>query len=144
MFRLSRLQILGVAGLAAGLILGACSSSNSSGTSCGDGSPPDLSGDYHLALYKVGGNEVSATGQLHLGGATSGRGNYVADLVILAQEVADTGVYTLTGTSCIKQESSSGHGTTNGTYTREADTVSVTGTNSQAGGTLVSRWVLDN
>jgi hypothetical protein len=64
-------------------------------------------------------------------------------LSILGNDVADSGVYTLTGTECIKQESVDGNGTTSGTYTREADTVTVTGSNAQAGGTVISRWVLD-
>jgi hypothetical protein len=143
MLRLSRLPILVVAGLAAGLILGACSSS-SSGPSCGGGSPPNLAGHYHLALYHVAGNDVpGATGDLRLYAATSNAGPYGADLCILGNDVADSGVYTLTGTECIKQESVDGNGTTSGTYTREADTVTVTGSNAQAGGTVISRWVLD-
>jgi hypothetical protein len=143
MFQLSRPLILSTAGLAAGLVLGACGSSNS-GPSCGDGAPPNLAGRYHLALYHVAGHDIpGATGDLRLYATTSNAGPYGADLSILGHDIADSGVYTLTGTVCIKQESVDGNGTTSGTYTREADTVTVTGSNTQAGGIVISRWVVD-
>lgn len=144
MLRPTRSQLLALAALSAMVVAAACGGSDNNGPDCGSGSPPDLSGEYHLVLYHAGGSDIpGATGQLHLGTPTGGNGNYTADLDLLATEVHDTGVYFLTGTKCIRQESTSGNGTTDGTYTREADTVSVTGTSSQISGSLISRWVLD-
>ncbi|HTO73338.1 MAG TPA: hypothetical protein VMJ30_05945 [Gemmatimonadales bacterium] len=137
-----RARILAAAAVSAFVVGAACGGGDNNGPNCGSGSPPDLSGGYNLLSYKVGTTNVpDASGTLILYPATGGAGPYAADLNLLANEVIDSGTYTLTGSACIKQESVSGNGTTNGTYTIDGDTVSVTGTSTQAGGTIVARWL---
>jgi hypothetical protein len=127
---------------AAVLLSVACSSSSSNGPSCGNGTPPSLSGSYSLLSYKAAGTVIpGATGSLTLYPATGGTGPYAADLDLLNHTISDSGTYTVTGASCIRQESSEGNGTTSGTFSLEADTLTVTGTNSQAGGAVVVRWI---
>ena len=141
MRRPSSAQLAGVAAVAAIVVAAACGGSDSNGPNCGSGSPPNLQGEYTLIIYKVGGNPVpGASGDLTLDAATGGVGLYGADLHLLGNEVVDSGTYTLTGSTCIKQESVSGNGTTSGTYTQEGDTVSVTANNTQAGNVFV-RWL---
>ena len=134
-------RLAGVAALTAIVVAAACGGSDNSGPSCGSGSPPNLAGNYTLISYKVGGNTVpGASGDLLLYQAAGGAGPYAADLHLLGNEVVDSGTYTLTGSTCIKQESVSGNGTTSGTYTQEGDTVSVTANNTEAGNVFV-RWL---
>ncbi|HKV74360.1 MAG TPA: hypothetical protein VJN95_07565 [Gemmatimonadales bacterium] len=136
-----RARLLAAAALSTLVVAGACGGSDSNGTSCGGGTPPDLAGEYTLLSYKVGTARVDgASGTLTLYPATGGVGAYAADLNLVVTEVSDSGTYTLTEKACIKQQSVSGSGTTSGTYTQEGDTVSVTANNTQAGNIFV-RWL---
>jgi hypothetical protein len=121
---------------AGAVVIAAACKSSTSGNGCGSGSPPSLVGSYDLQSYTIGTVTISApaaTGTLRFHTNT-----YGADLVLPGpQVISDSGTYTITGASCISENSLTGQPQFTGTFTLVGTTFSVTGS---AGGQTVAVW----
>lgn len=118
------------------VIAAACKSSTSS-NGCGTGTPPSLVGSYDLQSYTIGTVTISspqASGTLRLHAST-----YGTDLVLPGpQVISDSGTYTITGSSCISENSLTGQPQFTGTFTLVGTTFTITG--SAGGQTVAAVW----
>ncbi|HXY68728.1 MAG TPA: hypothetical protein VEH62_04725 [Gemmatimonadales bacterium] len=128
-----RLNVLLAAGCSAGALAIAIACSSSTSSNCGSGTPPSLVGTYALQSLTIGAatplTPPAETGTLRFHASTYA----IALAGALAQ--ADTGNYTVTGSSCIAEN---GLYQFTGTFNLSGTTLTVSG--AQSNQAVASVW----